>query len=57
MYAYELHQVNAAELIRLAEAQRTVRRALAAGRAERRFGREDPGGRVSTDQDRFTHAA
>ncbi|MCX4964984.1 hypothetical protein OHA98_09085 [Streptomyces sp. NBC_00654] len=57
MYAYELHQVNAAELIRRAEAQRTVRRALVARRAERRPGREDPEGRVTTDQDRFAHAA
>ncbi|MFI8432961.1 hypothetical protein ACIGJO_04335 [Streptomyces sp. NPDC079020] len=57
MYEYELHQVNAAELIRRADAQRTVRRALAARRAARRSGPEDPEGRVTTDQDRFAHAA
>lgn len=57
MYDYELHQVNAAELIRRADAQRTVRQALLARRAARRSGREDPEGRVSTDRDRFAHAA
>lgn len=61
MYAYELHRINAAELIRTADEQRTVREAVlarrAARRSVRRAGRDDAEGRVSKDLDRFARAA
>ncbi|MGW8883590.1 hypothetical protein [Streptomyces sp. NPDC055749] len=57
MYAYELHQIQAAELMRRAEAQRLARQAVLARRAERRSGRDDTEGRVSADPSRFAHAA
>ncbi len=65
MYAFELHQVRSAELIRRAEARRTVREAVLArraariaARAEARVsGQDGPGGRVSGDPGRFARAA
>ncbi|MFD3653201.1 hypothetical protein [Streptomyces sp. NPDC058620] len=57
MYAYELHQIRSAELIRRADAQRTVRQAVLARRAARRAGRDDTEGRVSADPSHFVHAA
>lgn len=57
MFAYELHQVNAAELMRRAEAQRTVRQAVLARRAARRSVRHDTEGRVSAERSRFGRAA
>ncbi|WP_328906018.1 hypothetical protein OG230_25285 [Streptomyces sp. NBC_00234] len=57
MYAYELHQIQAAELIRRAESQRLVREAVLARRAARRTGRDDTEGRVSANRSRFVHAA
>ncbi|MFD4689429.1 hypothetical protein [Streptomyces sp. NBC_00683] len=61
MYAYELHRINAADLIREADEQRTVRQAVLARRAARRSvrsaGPDDTEGRVSNGSDRFVHAA
>ncbi|MFD9539913.1 hypothetical protein [Streptomyces sp. NPDC060022] len=61
MYAYELHRINAADLIREADEQRTVRQAVLARRAARRSARsagpDDTEGRVSNGSDRFVHAA
>ncbi|MGP3634083.1 hypothetical protein ACTU45_12060 [Streptomyces sp. 24-1644] len=57
MYAYELHQIRSAELIRRAHAQRTVRQAVLARRAARRAGRDDTERRVSADPSHFVHAA
>ncbi|MFE5239396.1 MULTISPECIES: hypothetical protein [unclassified Streptomyces] len=57
MYAYELHQLNVAELIRRADQQRTVRQAVLARRAARRARREETGGRVGAERSGFVHAA
>jgi hypothetical protein len=57
MFEYELHKINAAELIRRAEVQRTVRQAVLARRVARRSGRNDTEGRVSADPKRFQRAA
>ncbi|MFJ8860684.1 hypothetical protein ACIRD8_19915 [Streptomyces sp. NPDC102451] len=53
MYEYELHQLAVAELIRRAEEQRTVRRAVLARRARR----DDTEGRVGRNRSWFTRAA
>lgn len=57
MYAYELHQIRSAELIRRAEARRLAHEAVLARRAARRTGRRATEGRVSTDPSHFVHAA
>ncbi|WSY36601.1 hypothetical protein OG844_19890 [Streptomyces sp. NBC_00887] len=61
MYAYELHRINSAELIREADEQRTVRQAVlarrSARRSARRAGPDDTEGRVTKDSGRFVHAA
>ncbi|MFD9483994.1 hypothetical protein ACFWBX_08310 [Streptomyces sp. NPDC059991] len=59
MFAYEMHKVNQAELLREAAAQRLVHEARAARRARRNAGHEAEG-RVShlrDLRDRFAHAA
>ncbi|MFD9792614.1 hypothetical protein ACFWXK_16860 [Streptomyces sp. NPDC059070] len=59
MFAYEMHQVNQAELLREAAAQRLVREALRARRA-RRSAVQEAEGRVSHIRDLrdlFAHAA
>ncbi|MFE9365702.1 hypothetical protein ACFYNN_23525 [Streptomyces sp. NPDC006978] len=53
MYEYELHQLAVAELIRRADQQRTVRRAVLA----RRAGRDDTEGEVEKNRSWFTRAA
>ncbi|MFD3411870.1 hypothetical protein [Streptomyces cyaneofuscatus] len=55
MYAYELYRSTSAELIRRADAEREVRRARPAARAERRTGRGDPGGWVSRGRGRLAY--
>ncbi|MFF5422895.1 MULTISPECIES: hypothetical protein [unclassified Streptomyces] len=64
MYAYEMHRVHHAELVREAAARRLAHEAGAARRGRRLFGRRSggpgpgPGGRVSDgDRDRFARAA
>ncbi|MEU0300977.1 hypothetical protein ABZ252_16155 [Streptomyces sp. NPDC006175] len=57
MYEYEIHQLAVAELIRRAEAQRTVRQAVLARRAARRSGRNDTEGRVEKNRNWFVRAA
>ncbi|MFC8225686.1 hypothetical protein [Streptomyces sp. NPDC057287] len=57
MYEYEIHQLAVAELIRRAEEQRTVRRAVLARRAARRAGRDDTEGRVGKNRSWFVRAA
>ncbi|WP_203187771.1 hypothetical protein [Streptomyces pratensis] len=57
VYEYELHQLTVAELIRRAEEQRTVRRAVLARRAARRAGRHDTEGRVGKNRSWFVRAA
>ncbi|MCX5416779.1 hypothetical protein [Streptomyces sp. NBC_00059] len=57
MYAYELHQLNVAELIRRADQQRTVRQAVLARRAARRARRQETEGRVGAERSGFVHAA
>ncbi|MFD9501479.1 hypothetical protein [Streptomyces sp. NPDC060035] len=61
MYAYDLHRIHAAEMIRRADEQHTVRQVVlarrAARRSVRRAGRDDTEGRVSKYLDRFVHAA
>ncbi|MFE6667153.1 hypothetical protein ACFVFH_26780 [Streptomyces sp. NPDC057697] len=61
MYAYQLHELRAAELHRRAERDRLVREALrarrAARRTARRSGRKEAEGPVSTDRKRFARAA
>lgn len=61
MYEYELHQLNVAELIRRADEQRTVRRAVlarrAARRSARRSGPDEIGGQVGRERGSFVHAA
>ncbi|MFC5804825.1 hypothetical protein [Streptomyces formicae] len=60
MFAYELHQVMQAELIRRADAERLLREARQARRSARlsarRSAENDPEGRVST-RSRFARAA
>ncbi|MDF6045012.1 hypothetical protein ABZS81_06915 [Streptomyces sp. NPDC005318] len=57
MFAYELHKAHEAELLRRAEQARVVRQARRARRVERRSGRNEDEGVVSTIRDRFVHAA
>ncbi|WP_309050649.1 hypothetical protein [Streptomyces sp.] len=62
MYAYEMHRVHHAELVREAAARRLAHEAGAARRGRRLFGRRSggprPAGRVSDgDRDRFARAA
>ncbi|MFB6989173.1 hypothetical protein ACFC0C_09865 [Streptomyces sp. NPDC056178] len=61
MYTLELHQVKAAELLRRAERERLAGEARRARRAARRTARDavhkETEGPVSTDRDRFVHAA
>ncbi|MFE7788297.1 hypothetical protein [Streptomyces sp. NBC_01800] len=57
MYAYELHKIQEAELLRRAELERVVRQARRARRAARRSGRQEDEGAVSTFRNRFVHAA
>ncbi|MFJ9682875.1 hypothetical protein ACIRP2_33240 [Streptomyces sp. NPDC101194] len=61
MYALEMHQVKAAELLRRAEQERLVAEARRVRRAARRGARDavhkEAEGPVSTDRDRFVHAA
>ena len=52
MFAYELHRIQHADLVREAEAQR-----LAAQAARARSGNEEPEGRVSPERNRFAPAA
>lgn len=59
MFAYEMHKVNQAELLREAAAQRLAQQARAARRTLRHADHEDEG-RVShlrDLRDRFVHAA
>ncbi|MGW1411191.1 hypothetical protein [Streptomyces sp. NPDC002403] len=61
MYTFELHTLHMAELRRRAEQERLVREAARARRVARRAARH-PGSReaegpVSTDRERFVHAA
>ncbi|PKV88052.1 hypothetical protein [Streptomyces sp. TLI_146] len=59
MFAYEMHKVNQAELLREATAQRLARQARVARRARRNADHEAEG-RVShlrDLRDRFAHAA
>ncbi|MEU9356828.1 hypothetical protein AB0M10_16140 [Streptomyces sp. NPDC051840] len=60
MYEYELHQIAVAELIRRADEQRAVRRAVLAARAARaarRSGQDDTEGRVGRNRSWFARAA
>ncbi|WP_406145771.1 hypothetical protein [Streptomyces sp. NBC_01012] len=57
MYEYELHRIAVAELIRRADEQRTVRRAVLARRDARRAGRDDSEGRVRKNRSWFVRAA
>ncbi|WP_327370014.1 hypothetical protein [Streptomyces sp. NBC_01217] len=61
MYALELHKVHETELRRRAEQARLVGEARRARRAARRAAREsvrkEAEGPVSTDRNRFVHAA
>ncbi|GGT40399.1 MULTISPECIES: hypothetical protein [Streptomyces] len=61
MYMLELHKLNAIELRRRAEQERLAGEARRARRAVRRAAREsvrkEAEGPVSTDRDRFVHAA
>ncbi|MER8085357.1 hypothetical protein ACFVZR_14760 [Streptomyces sp. NPDC058316] len=61
MYTLELHQVKAAELLRRAERERLAGEARRARRAARRTARDavrkEAERPVSTDRDRFVHAA
>ncbi|MFB6715426.1 MULTISPECIES: hypothetical protein [unclassified Streptomyces] len=61
MYTLELHQVKEAELLRRAERERLAGEARRARRAARRTARDavhkEAEGPVSTDRDRFAHAA
>ncbi|MFF8277382.1 hypothetical protein ACF05T_14915 [Streptomyces lateritius] len=64
MFAYELHRMHHAELVREAAAQRLSRDAARAARASkgtRRFGRRSAGhdseGRVGPERGRFVRAA
>ncbi|MDF0375580.1 hypothetical protein ABT248_12965 [Streptomyces sp. NPDC000971] len=57
MYAYELHQLNVAELLRTGEQQRTAHRAALALRAARRAQRHDAEGRVGKNRSWFVRAA
>ncbi|MFE3515809.1 hypothetical protein [Streptomyces sp. NPDC059166] len=57
MYEYELHQIAVAELIRKADEQRTVRRAVLAARASRPSGKDDTEGRVGRSRSWFARAA
>ncbi|MEU7074865.1 hypothetical protein AB0B30_24310 [Streptomyces narbonensis] len=62
MFAYELHRINHAQLVREAAAQRLGLEAAVAGRGPRLFGRRHGGhgaeGRVTGgDRGRFVRAA
>ncbi|MEU3077534.1 hypothetical protein [Streptomyces laurentii] len=54
MFAYELHRMQHAELVRQADTHRLAREVA---RAARRTGRREPEGRVSALRDRYTPAA
>lgn len=61
MYAYEMHLLRQADLLRAADHQRLVRAAREARRTARRTPGDESGGRVSgpngPDRSRFTRAA
>ncbi|MFF2330265.1 MULTISPECIES: hypothetical protein [unclassified Streptomyces] len=61
MYALEIHKLNETELLRRAERERLAGKVRRARRAERRAARDSGGtndeGPVSTDRNRFAHAA
>ncbi|MFG2625371.1 hypothetical protein [Streptomyces sp. NPDC048473] len=61
MYSLELHKLNQTELQRRAEQERLVGEARRARRAARRAARDsvrkEAEGPVSTDRNRFVHAA
>ncbi|MFE4794074.1 hypothetical protein ACFRFL_02955 [Streptomyces sp. NPDC056708] len=61
MFTLELHKLNAIEMQRRAEQERLVGEARRARRAARRAAREsvrkEAEGPVSTDRNRFVHAA
>ncbi|MFI8520500.1 hypothetical protein ACIGEZ_22120 [Streptomyces sp. NPDC085481] len=57
MFAYELHRIQHAELLREADAQRLSREAARAAKARRASRRQEPEGRVSADRNRFARAA
>ncbi|AXG80474.1 hypothetical protein [Streptomyces paludis] len=61
MYAYELHQIRSAELLREAADRRLVREVRRAGKQARRAARRPaanaPEGQASPPRDRFGHAA
>ncbi|WP_405684345.1 hypothetical protein [Streptomyces sp. NBC_00057] len=61
MYTLELHKLHENELRRRAEQERLVGEARRARRASRRAGRDsvrkEAEGPVSTDRNRFVHAA
>ncbi|MFE4370634.1 hypothetical protein ACFRMN_20785 [Streptomyces sp. NPDC056835] len=57
MFEYELHKINAAELIRRADQRRLVREIRTARRQARRASKQAREGRVTTPHDRFTRAA
>ncbi|TLS44159.1 hypothetical protein FE633_21675 [Streptomyces montanus] len=52
MFAYELHQIRSAELIRKADNYRLARQAVSARRAARRSAKDDPEGQVTHSQPR-----
>ncbi|WP_418959290.1 hypothetical protein [Streptomyces tritici] len=55
MFAYELHRIQHADLVREAAAQRLAHEAARAAR--RSTGDQEPEGRVSADRHRFAPAA
>ncbi|MEU6878169.1 hypothetical protein [Streptomyces sp. NPDC046712] len=59
MFAYELHRLHHAELVREAAAQRLSRQAVKARRAAKaaRSGDHDSEGRVGAERGRFVRAA
>ncbi|MET9374261.1 hypothetical protein ACFYV5_07325 [Streptomyces sp. NPDC003035] len=60
MFAYELHRMHHAELVREAAAQRLTRQAVRARRAAKaaaRSGGHDAEGRVGSARGRFVRAA
>ncbi|MEU6930392.1 hypothetical protein [Streptomyces sp. NPDC046385] len=57
MFAYELHRIHHAELVREAAAERLAHEAARTANGRRRARKQDPEGRVNSDQDRFARAA
>ncbi|MGW1227398.1 hypothetical protein [Streptomyces sp. NPDC001478] len=57
MFEMELYKIMSAELVRRAATERLAREARRAARKARRSARHEDEGVVSTDRERFAHAA